>query len=94
MPDDRFSDSEDLQLSLEELAATADRLHADNEHLRERIKELTAIMESQMDELVEAERERDLLRQDVSNQLRSPKARLLAPLHSLRTTMRLGRRRG
>ena len=68
MPDDRFSDSEDLQLSLEELAATADQLHTDNEHLRERIKELTAIMESQMDELVEAERERDLLRQDVSNQ--------------------------
>ena len=94
MPDDGFADAEDLQTSLEELASTADQLHADNEHLRERIKELTAIMESQMDELVEAERERDLLRQDVSNQLRSPKARLLAPLHSLRTTKRLGRRRG
>jgi regulator of replication initiation timing len=94
LPDDGFADAEDLQTSLEELAATADQLHADNEHLRERIKELTAIMESQMDELVEAERERDLLRQDVSNQLRSPKARLLAPLHSLRTTKRLGRRRG
>ena len=94
MPEEGCPDPEDLQLSLEELAATADQLHADNEHLRDRIKELTAIMESQMDELVEVERERDLLRHDVSKLLRSPKARLLAPLHSLRTTMRLGRHRG
>ena len=78
----------------EELHLFVERLGEDNEQLRERIKELTAIMESQMDELVEAERERDLLRQDVSKLLRSPKVRLLAPLLSLRTTMRLGRRRG
>ena len=93
MPDDGFSDPEDLQLSLEELAATAEQLHTDNEHLRDRIKELTVIMESQMDELVEAERERDLLRHDVSNLVRSPKARLLSPLRSLRIALRLQRRR-
>jgi|TARA_B100001079_G_C16028587_1_gene347678 uncharacterized coiled-coil DUF342 family protein len=94
VPEDTSTEPENLRSSLEELEATADQLHADNEHLRNRIKELTSIMESQMDDLVEAEHERDQLRQDVSKLIRSPKTRLFAPLHSIRIALRQRQRHG
>lgn len=94
MPDDAASRPEDREISFEELAATADQLHTENEHLRERIKDLMTIMESQMDALVEAEHECDRLREGASRSSRPWIRRLLGGSRSLWASTSLRRRRG